>query len=518
MQLRDHAIYLALTTLIITSCSLNRNQPEDNALREKHRPQFHFSPAKNWMNDPNGMVFYNGEYHLSYQYYPDGNVWGPMHWGHAVTKDLIRWEHLPIALYPDSLGYIFSGSAVVDWQNTTGFGSLDSPALVAIFTYHDPEQEKAGSIDYQTQGIAYSLDNGRTWIKYNKNPVLHNPGIKDFRDPKVFWYEPTGSWIMILAVLDHVQLFRSPDLKQWEKLSEFGVDQGSHGGVWECPDLFPLTVNGTEKWVMLVSLNNGAPNGGSGTQYFIGTFDGITFVNKNPAEKILWIDYGKDNYAGVTWSDVPKEVGRKLFIGWMSNWNYANVVPTTVWRSAMTLPRELKLIETPAGTRLISEPVPELKTLREEKSIREAQTLEGSLDLSSAITSNSQYDLFIAFDPDTNQGFTLELSNAVNEQLLITYNTETNSIQVDRTKAGRHDFSTDFGGVHVVPREIKDPVSTVRLIVDQSSIELFADDGLTVMTELMFPTELFTQLKLHTQENKSLSIEKIEITSLKRIW
>src|SRR5688572_5533514 len=255
-------LLLALLALTIFSCgNKDKNRSKSLQFTEQHRPQFHFSPPTSWMNDPNGMVFHNGEYHLFYQFYPDSNVWGPMHWGHAISKDMIYWEHLPIALYPDSLGYIFSGSAVVDHQNTSGLGIKDTPPMVAMFTYHLMEGEKAGRNDYQTQGIAYSLDNGRSWTKYDQNPVLKNPGIKDFRDPKIFWYEGSKKWILILAVQDHIELFESPDLKSWSKNSEFGLGVGSHGGVWECPDLFPLKVDGgEEKWVMLVSINPGAPN------------------------------------------------------------------------------------------------------------------------------------------------------------------------------------------------------------------------------------------------------------------
>ena len=515
-------ISLLLTLLIFTGCKQATDPKqtlEKPMMNEQHRPQFHFSPAANWMNDPNGMVYHNGEYHLFYQYYPDGNVWGPMHWGHAVTNDLIRWEHLPIALYPDSLGYIFSGSAVVDHQNTSGFGTKENPPIVAIYTYHNPDQEKAGRIDYQTQGIAYSLDQGRTWIKYDKNPVLKNPGTKDFRDPKVFWHEGTQAWIMILAVLDHVQLFNSPDLKQWKKISEFGIDHGSHGGVWECPDLFPLTVDDQEKWVMLVSLNNGAPNGGSGTQYFIGSFDGVNFVNENPKDKILWIDYGKDNYAGVTWSDVPAKDNRRLFLGWMSNWNYANVVPTTVWRSAMTVPRELKLINTSAGTRLISIPVKELESLYGRQANWTTQTITGSLDLTSDLTRTSQYELIIDFEDNIKQGFTIELSNGLNEKLLIIYSPQTgNQLTIDRTLAGNHNFSADFGGIQRADREKQGGINALRLIVDHSSVELFTDEGVTAITALMFPSELFTTLKLHAPENETLKINKIVLNELNRIW
>lgn len=251
----------------------------DKLYAEKYRPLFHFTPKEKWMNDPNGMVYHKGEYHLFYQYHPESMVWGPMHWGHAVSKDLVHWTHLPIALYPDSLGMIFSGSAVVDKNNTTGFGTPGNPPLVAIFTYHHAEREKEGKNDFQTQGIAYSLDKGRSWTKYERNPVIGNMGVRDFRDPKVFWHEETKKWVMVLVAGDHAELYGSPDLKTWTKLSEFGKEFGAHGGVWECPDLFPLTVEGeeTKKWVMIININPGAPNGGSGTQYFLGDFDGKVF-------------------------------------------------------------------------------------------------------------------------------------------------------------------------------------------------------------------------------------------------
>ena len=248
--------------------------------QEQHRPQFHFSPESKWMNDPNGMVYYDGEYHLFYQYYPDSTVWGPMHWGHAVSRDLVHWEHLPTALYPDSLGYIFSGSALVDWNNTSGFGKDGQPPLIAIFTHHDPVGEKAGRNDFQYQSIAYSNDKGRTWTKYEGNPVVPNPGIRDFRDPKVIWDKDSEQWIMVFAAWDHVKFYASPNLKDWTHLSDFGKAWGSHAGVWECPDLFPMQVEGsaTQKWVLLLSINPGSVNGGSGTQYFVGDFDGKDFV------------------------------------------------------------------------------------------------------------------------------------------------------------------------------------------------------------------------------------------------
>jgi fructan beta-fructosidase len=322
-KFKEMKSWSVLTFIIIALSACQQNRSSENssgmAVYETYRPQYHFTPQTGWMNDPNGMVYYEGEYHLFYQHYPDSTVWGPMHWGHAVSQDLIHWQHLPVALYPDKLGYIFSGSAVVDWNNTSGLGTAEAPPMVAIYTYHDPGGERQGRIDFQTQGIAYSVDKGRTWTKYEKNPVLPNPGIRDFRDPKVSWNEVSKQWVMTLAVKDHIEFYGSPDLKKWSKLSEFGNTIGAHGGVWECPDLFSLKDGeGNSKWVLFVSINPGGPQGGSATQYFIGNFDGKNFMPQDTLAR--WIDYGADNYAGVTWSDIPASDGRRLFIGWMSNW------------------------------------------------------------------------------------------------------------------------------------------------------------------------------------------------------
>ena len=291
-----------LTTIISVmfylSCGSAQKQQEYN---EPHRPQIHFSPKEKWMNDPNGMVYHNGTYHLFYQYYPDSTVWGPMHWGHATSNDLVHWQHQPVALYPDSLGYIFSGSAVVDSNNTSGFGKDGKAPLVAIFTHHDPKGEKNGTATFQNQSIAYSVDEGKTWVKYANNPVVKNPGIRDFRDPKVSWYEAGKKWIMTLATLDHITFFSSPNLKDWTKESEFGKEVGAHGGVWECPDLFPLDYNGQKIWILVVNINPGGPNGGSATQYFTGGFDGNKFIPYQTDTR--WLDYGPDEYAGITWSN-----------------------------------------------------------------------------------------------------------------------------------------------------------------------------------------------------------------------
>lgn len=503
--------------------------PDTTALfTEKHRPQFHFSPKEKWTNDPNGMVYFDGEYHLFYQHYPDSTVWGPMHWGHAVSRDLVHWEHLPIALYPDSLGYIFSGSAVVDWKNTTGFGQDGSPPLVAMFTYHDPVAAEAGSDNHQSQAIAYSNDRGRTWTKYEGNPVIPNPGnIRDIRDPKVIWDDDSGQWIVVLAVGDHAEFWGSPDLKTWKKLSEFGKTLGAHGGVWECPDLFPMTVEGTgeKMWVLIINLNPGNPNGGSGTQYFVGQFDGQSFT---PGSAFLpyvqkgngvWIDYGKDNYAGVTWSDAPD--GRRLLIGWMSNWQYANKVPTEAWRNAMTIPWSLTLNKTDEGYRLFPQPVKELQALRAATFTLDKTEIDASLGLTEQLGFSprlSEMELEFSLPESTTGSFGVELSNAKGESYRIGFNLATNQFFSDRTKAGDASFSEDFARQpSVAPRASKDRTLHMHLFFDVASAELFADKGATVMTEIFFPTEDFNQIRLFAEDGKA-ELLRGAVYQLKGIW
>ena len=487
---------------------------------EAHRPQFHFSPEENWMNDPNGMVYDDGEFHLFYQYYPDGNVWGPMHWGHAISEDMVYWQHLPIALYPDTLGYIFSGSAVADKENTSGFGSSGEYPLVAIYTYHDTAGERAGREDYETQGIAYSLDQGRSWEKYEGNPVIANPGIKDFRDPKVFWHEATKQWVMILAAADRVYLYSSSDLKEWEMTSEFGAEEGSHGGVWECPDLFELAIEGTneKKWMMIVNLGDGNPNGGSGTQYFIGSFDGKTFVNENPAEEILWLEYGRDNYAGVTWSNVPEKDGRRIFMGWMSNWKYAQKVPTSVWRSAMTIPRELSLVNVNGKTHLKTLPVKEIEDLRDGTHTLSLTELDGEMNASAAMgIETSLLEVVLEAELGKANQLGVELANTKGESLLIGYDVKANEFFIDRTNAGKKAFEENFAGIHTAPRLIEGGKVKMHLFIDVASVELFADDGLSVMTDIFFPNEDFGQLKFFTKGGK-LGTSNAMIYELNRSW
>ncbi|MEM8936801.1 MAG: glycoside hydrolase family 32 protein, partial [Pseudomonadota bacterium] len=321
-------------------------------MTELKRPAFHYAPERGWMNDPNGLVFYKGEYHLFYQYNPNRPAFGAMHWGHAVSNDLVHWTTLPIALSPDEHGLIYSGCVIVDWRNTSGFGRDGEPPLIALFTYHDTECEAADPGQHQSQALAYSTDAGRTWTKYSSNPVLPNTRKKhDFRDPKVIWHEQTQRWIMALATGAEIELFGSTDLKRWAFLSAFTPSTVQANSVLECPDLFTLkTAKGDEKWVLLFSVNPGGPQGGSGAQYFVGEFDGAQFQPEDAFEVYLkkggknWVDWGTDNYAGVTWSDIPQHDGRRIFIGWMSNWLHAESAENDQpWRGMMTAPRELTL-------------------------------------------------------------------------------------------------------------------------------------------------------------------------------
>ncbi|NOU76707.1 glycoside hydrolase family 32 protein [Paenibacillus sp. LMG 31458] len=468
--------------------------------QEKYRPQFHFTPETNWMNDPNGLVYYEGEYHLFYQFHPHGSTWGPMHWGHAISKDLVSWEHLPIALFPDHNGYIFSGSAVIDWNDTSGFFNGGS-GIVAIFTHADtyPDSDRPR----QRQSLAYSADSGRSWTTYEGNPVLTDEGITDFRDPKVFWHEPSGKWIMILAAGNCVRMYFSSNLKEWTFASVFGHEAGSHAGVWECPDLFELPVDedpDKTKWVMIVSIGNAEEYAeGSRTQYFIGHFDGIQFINENDSATTLWLDHGRDNYAGVTWSDIPKEDGRRVFIGWMSNWKYANQTPTEVWRSAMTIPRVLALRSMPEGTRLVQTPVSDLETLRLEKLEWSDLTLTPNNNILSDI-SGKKFEMIAKFELDSAAEFGFKVLKSEGQETVIGYDTAAQTLFIDRTRSGAADFCGHFPCKHAaallpIHNRIK-----MHIFVDWSSVEVFGNDGILAMTDQIFPDHSSTGLEVYAKE------------------
>ena len=471
---------------------------------EQYRLQLHFSPKAHWINDPNGMVYFNHTYHLFYQYFPGGINWGPMHWGHAVSRDMVHWKELPVALYPDSLGYIFSGSAVVDARNTAGFGKGGKVPLVAIFTHHDPKGEKAGRNDFQNQSLAYSLDEGKSWTKYAHNPVLKNPGIRDFRDPKVMWFAAAHKWVMTLATLDRVTFYSSPNLKDWKKESEFGKDAGAHGGVWECPDLFALTLNGKAYWVLIVNVNPGGPNGGSATQYFVGGFDGTKF---RPLDnKIRWVDYGPDEYAGVTWSNTGN---RKIFLGWMSNWTYANQLPTTKWRNAMTIPRELSLENVNGEILLRSGLVKELTGIEQKPEHLTAEVLHGKIKKGVP----AQY--LLKLRTKTAHSYAVTLSNDANEKLVFGYDRSANRYYINRSMSGKTAFNPEFKKIAYAPRLSKALTGDVELVIDNSSVEVFADHGLTVMTALFFPTKPYSRLQINGETGQ---FPEAMIVPLRSIW
>ena len=510
-------ICFGLMILGILSCKENKPIPEEPKQEayysEQFRPQYHFSPEEKWMNDPNGLVYKDGVYHLFYQYYPEDIVWGPMHWGHATSTDMVHWKHKPIALYPDENGLIFSGSAVVDKNNTSGFAKNGETPLVAIFTYHLMEGEKEGRSDFQTQGIAYSLDKGDTWTKYEGNPVIGNPGLKDFRDPKVFWHDASQQWILILVAGDHAKFYGSKNLKEWTFLSDFGKEQGAHGGVWECPDLFPLKVEGSdgEKWVLVASINPGAPNGGSGTQYFIGEFDGSTFTSTQKEPK--WLDYGTDNYAGVTYNNVPN--GERIFIGWMSNWDYARDTPTKKWRSAMTVPRKLSLKQVGEAYYLTNYPIDQLNTLATTVMVDETVIGPGkALDLKVEGLDQSMMKVGAK-----SKDFKLTFKNEVGEELVLSMDSESKSLVLDRRKSGMVDFQKAFGNkVHAVPIAwLGDAETTLEILLDWSSIEVFMNGGLVAMTDQVFPTQPYNQLVVENKDDESaITIEFVK--QMESIW
>ncbi|MCB0372685.1 MAG: glycoside hydrolase family 32 protein [Muricauda sp.] len=511
-------IFFGLLSVLILGCKGNDKPNEEkqdlrHSYVEQYRPQFHFTPEEKWMNDPNGLVYHEGIYHLFYQYYPEDIVWGPMHWGHATSKDLVHWEHQPIALYPDEHGLIFSGSAVVDKNNTSGFAKNGETPLVAVFTYHSMEGEKAGRMDFQTQGIAYSLDNGETWTKYDGNPVIGNSGIKDFRDPKVFWDEGSQKWVLVLVAGDNAKFYGSDNLKYWNLLSEFGREQGAHGGVWECPDLFPLQVDGSDetKWVLIISMNPGASNGGSGTQYFVGNFDGKTFISEQMEPK--WLDFGTDNYAGVTYNNTPN--GERIFIGWMSNWDYARDTPTQKWRSAMTVPRKLALKKREGDYLLANYPIPEVDGLAT-SILMEGFTVGAHQTESRRIEGLNQSSLLLT---SGSKDFSITLKNKLGETVAMSMDSKKNQFALDRRNSGQVDFQEAFGNkIHIAPTHLLEGDSVeVKILVDQSSIEIFVNGGLLTMTEQLFPNAPFDTLIIENKDQKT-EIEVSNVKKMESVW
>ena len=433
----------------------------DTQNRERFRPDYHHTPTYGWMNDPNGMFYKDGVWHLFYQWNPYGSMWENMTWGHSTSSDLIHWEAQPTAIVADDLGAIFSGSCVVDHENTAGFGK---GAVVAFYT-------SAG--ESQTQSMAYSTDNGRTFTKYEGNPVL-TANAPDFRDPKVFWHKETQRWIMVLAVGQEMQIYSSPNLKQWTMESRFGQEYGNHGGVWECPDLFQLPVRGTgqQKWMLICNINPGGIFGGSATQYFIGQFDGHQFTCESKPEVTKWMDYGKDHYATVTFDNAPE--GRRVALAWMSNWQYANEAPTKQYRSANSIARDLDLFTDGGETYCGVTPSKEMLSLRgkPQKQLTEACEVVVSLKGTTDIT----------------------LLNAKGEQVTMRYDAQKQTFSMDRTKSGDVGFSENFACTTTAPTHGQ--MKQLRLFIDRSSIEAFDGEGRMAMTNIVFPSEPYSQIKV----------------------
>lgn len=477
----------------------------DMANKESFRPVYHHTPVYGWMNDPNGMFYKDGVYHLYFQYNPYGSVWGNMHWGHSTSTDLMHWKFEGCAIVPDAWGAIFSGSCVVDHENTAGFGK---EAVVAFYT----SAKSTPWGDIQMQSMAYSLDNGKTFTKYEGNPILTS-SEKDFRDPKVFWYAPGKHWVMILAVGQHMEIYSSVNLKEWKKESEFGAMQGAHGGVWECPDLVEIPVEGTreKKWVLICNLNPGGPFGGSAAQYFVGSFDGKKFVNEAPTQT-KWMDWGKDNYATVTWNNAPD--GRCIALGWMSNWQYANNVPTRQYRSANTLARDLTLYREGQELYLKSTPSVEVKKARGKKvSIPSFKVSEKHEIVNLFEEKQGAYEVEIVIQNAGASKIAFCLLNDKGEKVSMYYDLNRKQFVMDRSESGKVDFSKDFPAVTVAPVNV-DKELTLRLFVDRSSIEAFGEDGKFVMTNLVFPSQPYVKMCFEADKNgyavKSLNVYKLQ--------
>ena len=448
--------------------NIKKAESFDTTNREQYRPLYHHTPAYGWMNDPNGMFFKDGVWHLYFQHNPYGSQWENMTWGHSTSTDLIHWTFQGDPVQPDAWGSIFSGSSVVDKNNTAGFGEN---AIVALYT-------SAG--ENQTQSMAYSTDNGKTFTKYDGNPIITS-NVPDFRDPHMFWNEDIKKWNMILAAGQQMNIYSSDNLKDWKFESSFGAEYGSHGGVWECPDLMKMKVRGTdkEKWMLVCNINPGGPSGGSATQYFVGDFDGHKFTCESKPEVTKWMDYGKDHYATVTFDNAPN--GRHVALAWMSNWQYANQVPTLQYRSANSIPRDLGLFEYKGNTYCSVTPSEEITAARSKKP---------SKSLSEAC------EMVVNLKGDA----TITLSNSKGEKVVMTYKAKDETFSMDRTLSGKTDFSSDFAAITTAP--VYGKMNKLRIFIDKSSIEVFDNDGKMAMTNLVFPTKPYDKVTIKGKTKK----------------
>ncbi len=474
---------------------------------QPYRPQVHFSPRENWTNDPNGLVYFRGEYHLFFQYNPFGDVWGHMSWGHAVSTDLLHWRELPVAI-PEKAGeMVFTGSVVVDHANSSGLCAAGTECMVAVYTGYRKDEKRT----LQNQNLAYSRDAGRTWTRYEGNPVL-DLHMSDFRDPSVFWDEKGGSdkkghWVMAVALpLEHkVRLYRSPDLKQWTQMSEFGP-MGAVSGDWECPDLVrvpPEKKGGAEVWVMKVGLNPGALQGGSGEQYFVGSFDGTRFNVGTESGAHGWTNYGKDDYCAISFNNLPAGA-KPMLLGWMSNWQYAAKLPTSPWRGQMSVPRRLSYVRDAAGVALRQEPV-----------IAQLRGAHAGVVSAAEIVREAPFEMVLHFDPKAQTAFGVKLYSDEEHWTEIGFDPVTRVFYMDRMHAGEA-VAPEFPVKTDAPLS-KDRLYDLHLIVDRSSVEAFAQDGTIAMTNLVFPRSPRTRVVFFARDGEKPAV-KGEVWTLRSIW
>ena len=519
--------------LLATLYQTALGQTNQAALKpEFYRPQYHFSAPKNWINDPNGLVYYAGEYHLFYQHNPFDNVWGHMSWGHAVSKDLLHWQHLPLAIpeftQPDrkTLGTaIFSGSAVIDKGNRSGLcPNGTSDCMVAVYTGNVSEGETQTA---QYQNLAYSANKGRTWTQYAKNPVL-DLKTKEFRDPNVFWYEPQKKWVMsaVKSTEHRVVFYESKNLIDWKLLSHFGP-HGDTTRVWECPALMTVPIQnepGKDKWVLFVSAGH-PQKGYLAMQYFVGNFDGTTFtIDKDNPKPIApavnnVVDYGKDYYAAIQYNDLPDQQSdgsgptKPVMIGWLNDWEYANKLPTTPFKGAMSLPRQIALERTPTGLQLIQQPIAGVTSLRGATTTRQNVKLANQSLVLEKSTANA-YEIEAEIKPENAQRVGLKLAKNGAQETIIQYTN--GKLQLDRRKSGNVTFSDRFSSIEEAPLATKNGLIKLRIFVDKEVVEVFANDGERVITDLVFPTESTGSIELFaeggTAEFKTITVWQFKTT------
>lgn len=487
---------------------------------QPYRPQYHFSPRENWTNDPNGLVYFEGEYHLFFQYNPFGDEWGHMTWGHAVSRDLVHWEQLPPAIPEENGIMIFTGSTVVDEHNTSGLCTNHKPCLVAIYTGHTPKN--SGHPALQTQNLAFSNDRGRTWTKYSGNPVL-DLHLPDFRDPKVFWSPQAGRWVMVVSLPnDHkVRIYGSADLKHWSALSEFGP-AGATGGQWECPELFELPIErrpDETRWILKVGLNPGALQGGSGEQYFVGRFDGTRFINDNPVSETMWTDYGKDCYCALTFNNLP--LGRPpVMIGWMNNWQYAKDLPTSPWRGQMTFPRSLRLRQTPEGLRLVQMPVDQFRQFEQKESeagkTGTIEVVNRWLAANSALTKGRTFQLKAEIPLGTAQEVGWRILEGNGNYTIIGYDRKARKLFFDRSHSGQIN-NKNFLLRTEATLVLQKAVLRLNVLIDRSSVEIFVDDGRLAATNLVFPPAGANGIEVYAKDGQAGQIS-VHIAPIQSIW